>query len=463
MLVRVGDPRRPGLAEGTVVDGKYRIVRTLGEGGMGFVYVAEHVFLKKNLALKVLRPEAAREPGLAARFEQEARATSLLEHENIVRVTDFGRTRDEQLYLVMELLDGHSLVDELTEQRRIDPARALWIAGQILRGLEAAHARGIVHRDLKPENVFLALREGGEQVVKIVDFGLAKMVRPGGLRLTTTGTVMGTPLYMAPEQVKGLADLDGRVDVHAVGVMLYEMLSGRTPYEGDTFGQIAHAILTARPLALDDVAPHVSARLSAVVMKALAGDRAARWANARAMREALEALDEVPAASPWSPADARAALRARGEQPTAATNAASLMIEPDDSQPLALDPAVEASRLESIPLDRGAPPARASGARTGIVAAALVLALGGAGAWWLTHRGSGASDAAARVHVRVLDLPPGARVFVDGAPSPATFELDPGGAQHRVRIEARGHATRLLLVDAGAGDQTLDGHLEPAR
>jgi serine/threonine protein kinase len=276
------------LATGTLIDGKYRVVRTLGEGGVGVVYVAEHTFLQKQFALKLLRPEMAQYPEVAARFEQEARATSQIEHENIVRVTDFGRTPNGELYLVMELLPGRPLSDDLYQNPRVPRDRAIWIVSYVLRGLQAAHEVGIIHRDLKPENVLIVGRSDGSEQVKLVDFGIAKLKADHSTRLTQTGTVLGTPQYMAPEQARGVPDLDQRVDLHAVGVMLYEMLAGQPPYAGDNYNIVLYEILSGKPPPLTKVAPDVDPKLAAIVMKAFAPDRELRFQSAKELREALE-------------------------------------------------------------------------------------------------------------------------------------------------------------------------------
>ncbi|MSP62124.1 MAG: hypothetical protein EXR72_17675 [Myxococcales bacterium] len=278
------------LALETVIDGKYRIIRTLGEGGVGVVYVAEHKFLKKQFALKVLRAEMAAYPEVSARFEQEARTTSLLEHDNIVRVTDFGRTSDGELYLVMELLPGRPLSDDLYHTPKVPRDRAIWIICQVLQGLEAAHAVGIIHRDLKPENVLLVSRPDLTETVKLLDFGIAKLCTEStqNLRLTQTGTVLGTPQYMAPEQARGVSDLDHRVDLHAAGVMLYEMLAGQPPYSGDNYNIVLFEILNGKPPPLTRVAREVDPTLAAIVMKSFTHERDQRFQTARELREKLE-------------------------------------------------------------------------------------------------------------------------------------------------------------------------------
>ncbi len=280
------------LETGTLIDGKYRVVRTLGEGGVGVVYVAEHTFLQKQFALKLLRPEMAQYPEVAARFEQEARTTGRMEHDNIVRVTDFGKTPAGELYLVMELLAGRPLSDDMFHNPRVPADRALWITHNVLCGLEAAHGVGIIHRDLKPENVLLVKRPDGSEQVKLVDFGIAKLKHETSTRLTQTGTVLGTPQYMAPEQARGVADLDQRVDVHAAGVMLYEMLAGQPPYQGDNYNIVLYEILNGKPPPLTVVAPDVDPRLAAIVMKSFHPDREQRHQTATALREALTEYTE---------------------------------------------------------------------------------------------------------------------------------------------------------------------------
>ena len=277
-------PREPGR----LLDGKYRLIRPLGEGGVGLVYVAEHTFLKKHFALKLLRPEMVAYPEVSARFETEARAASQIEHDNVVRVSDFGRTPEGELYLVMELLNGRALSDEMAAMPKLAPQRALWITSEVLKGLEAAHAHGVVHRDLKPENVFIVARLDGSEGVKLLDFGIAKLDRQSSTRLTQTGAIIGTPQYMAPEQARGLP-IDLRVDLHAAGVMLYEMLSGYPPYQGDNYNTVLFEIMSGRPPHLHRYAPEIDESLASLAMRAFHPDRDQRFPSAKAMRERIDA------------------------------------------------------------------------------------------------------------------------------------------------------------------------------
>ena len=234
---------------GAEVDGRYRVIELIGEGGMGKVYLAEHVEIGKRVALKVLHPSYSRMPDLVERFRREARAASKIGHPNIVDVTDSGTTTDGSVYFVMEYLEGVELGSVIEREGAVDVARALRIAGQICRALAAAHAQGIVHRDLKPENIFLVTRDGAADVVKVLDFGIAKTTEAEAARerrLTSPGMAMGTPEYMAPEQAAG-RPADSRCDVYALGAIMYEMVTGVPPYSGDNFMEILTKKATVDP------------------------------------------------------------------------------------------------------------------------------------------------------------------------------------------------------------------------
>jgi len=219
---------------GEILGDRYRILERIGEGGMGTVYLCEHVALGKRMAIKVLRPEFSRDEELVRRFQQEARAASQIGQENIVDVIDFGRTPDGSMYFAMEALEGESLAKVMRREGKLPLERAFPILGQICKALGAAHARGIVHRDLKPENVILLRRDDGSDFVKVLDFGISKNGRgPETSRITRAGSIIGTPEYMAPEQAAATS-VDHRCDVYALGVLAYEMVTGALPFQGET-------------------------------------------------------------------------------------------------------------------------------------------------------------------------------------------------------------------------------------
>jgi len=274
-------------------------LRRIGEGGMGIVYEAEHIVIEKHVALKVLRDDFSARPDVVERFRQEAKSASRIGHENIVDISDFGETESGASYFVMEMLDGEDLADILSREGTISPARAVKILIQCCKALGAAHNKGIVHRDMKPENIFLIKRAELADFVKIVDFGIAKMsdietVGAPGRKLTKTGMIFGTPEYMSPEQAAG-KPLDHRVDIYALGVILYEVLTGRVPFVGDTFmGVLTQHMFEPIPL-LRDVNPHVKvpAELEAVILKALAKDPDHRYQTMDELGRSLAAAMDL--------------------------------------------------------------------------------------------------------------------------------------------------------------------------
>jgi eukaryotic-like serine/threonine-protein kinase len=248
-----------GLAlVGRVIADRYKILALLGEGGMGAVYVAEHLPVGRKVAVKRLHPELASDEKAIARLQREARAAGATGHEHVVEILDLGFADDGAPFLVMEYLRGRSLAQQLREEPRLEPIRACRLAGQVLCALEAVHARGIVHRDLKPDNIILTRRRGDPEFVKVVDFGISK-VRPdegeATMHLTRTGVMLGTPYYMSPEQARGMKALDHRLDLFALGVILYEALSGQLPFSGENYHQLLQSILTGRHEPLSTFAP----------------------------------------------------------------------------------------------------------------------------------------------------------------------------------------------------------------
>src|SRR5688500_16025855 len=236
-------PAAPSLV-GEVLDGRYRIFKKLGEGGMGEVYAAEHVHIEKSFALKLLKAEIVSNAEAVKRFQQEARSSSSIKHRNIIAVEDFGRLADGRIYMCMELLAGAPLNDMIQHPMPAD--RLLNILIQAGHGLAAAHAKGIVHRDMKPENIYVTHDASGD-VPKLLDFGIAKVAgNDGQNNLTRTGTIFGTPFYMAPEQALG-NPVDARTDIYAMGVIMYECFSGTLPFQGESFMGILTQHITTEP------------------------------------------------------------------------------------------------------------------------------------------------------------------------------------------------------------------------
>jgi len=282
----------------SVIGGKYEVLRQLGEGGMGAVYEARHMGTGRRVAVKVIGAQALAVGGEAlTRFEREARASGAIDSEHVVQVLDSGV--DEVTgnpYMVMELLAGEDVQQLLRRVGPLAPDAALRVVAQACIGLQKAHAAGIVHRDLKSANLFLQRRDHGGVLVKLLDFGIAKVradqfANAGDHALTRTGAMIGSPLYMSPEQAKGSKDIDHRSDIWSLGVVLYEALSGAAPNaELTTIGELIIAICAGTPRPIQEVAPWVSADVAAIVHKALSPEPAARYASAAEMQAACMAL-----------------------------------------------------------------------------------------------------------------------------------------------------------------------------
>ncbi|HTQ04697.1 MAG TPA: serine/threonine-protein kinase, partial [Polyangiaceae bacterium] len=265
---------------GDLIGGKYRLVRLIGDGGMGSVFEARHEGLGMSVALKFLHEDLAERPGLTDRFLREARVAATIQSPHVAHVTDVDVGQGGVPYLVMELLAGESLQHLLDREHKLAPAVAIDFALQIAAGLEAAHAVGVVHRDLKPDNVFVTPGTGGA-LLKLLDFGIAKLLAGQDQRgLTRAGVVMGTAEYMPPEQLYAANEVDGRADVYALGVMLFEMLSGRRPADGDDAQVIVNKVLAGEVLSLAALEPSLPPPLLELVRRATAANRDARVASA---------------------------------------------------------------------------------------------------------------------------------------------------------------------------------------
>jgi serine/threonine protein kinase len=361
------------LSPGQLLEGKYQIIREIARGAMGVVHEALHVALGRRVAIKTLLAGTEPDPELAARFEREARAASAIGHPHIIDVFDLGRTPEGLLFMAMELLDGRPLSTLLQKTPCLQISLAIDLASQMLGGLAAAHRNGIIHRDLKPENIFILNNEDRPNFVKIVDFGISKILarsahaqRTAG-QGTAVGTVMGTPLYMSPEQILGqVGRIDHRSDIYSAGVVLYEMLCGCTPFEGESQAKIFASILDGWfPLPHDlrrDIPPNVEA----AILRALDRDMEKRFDTATAMREAIlgRSVDVTP--SPELVSDLFASGPTTVRQPSALDRADPFAPLPDQApipllpraseRPLAEEPRTASASIEL------ARPARASSA-----------------------------------------------------------------------------------------------------
>jgi serine/threonine protein kinase len=392
--------REPGpLAVGQMLDEKYRIDELLEVGGMGAVYVGSHTRLQKRVAIKVLRSELTGAAEIVERFLREAVAASRIGHENIVEVTDIGKAQNGAPFIVMELLEGENLAARIKRGGPLHVPHACAIAIEILSAMDAAHRAGIVHRDLKPENVFLA-RKSRSETVKVLDFGISRMVQTeeGQNRLTLTGLVMGTPYYMSPEQACGESDITAAADIYAVGVMLYEMLTAKVPFEATNYNSLIYKVLSGQfppPRAL--VA--MPEPLEQIVVRAMSLKAEHRFGSALEMMESLEPF--IPPAAPsqpfqlvhWSPSPAGGfmAAGAAGSSggyavstgaPTARSAPreeayASTLADTSPSQSGALGALDRQAAAEVLPPAIETAPRRRGRA---IAAIAAVVVLGGAGA-----------------------------------------------------------------------------------
>jgi eukaryotic-like serine/threonine-protein kinase len=325
------DGKSPRLAviAGTVVAGKYRVERTLAEGGMGLVVLARHLHLEQSVALKFLRGDMSSEWDALARFAREVRAVAQLKSEHVAHVFDAGMTDDGVPYMVMEYLDGHSLARRLQTQGRLDVMSAVEYVIQACEGLAEAHSHGIVHRDIKPYNLFLVERSPGSHTIKIIDFGISKFAFSDAPNIVT-GVIVGSPCYMSPEQLRSTASVDHRTDVWSLGATLYELLAGQAAFDASqTLPELVAAILDGRGPALRQLRADVSQELAAIVTRCLAKDREARFQSAGELAMAL---------LPFAPARARVpAERAAMMKPAFVTAQFESDPPPATTPPTALD------------------------------------------------------------------------------------------------------------------------------
>ncbi|MCB9587979.1 MAG: serine/threonine protein kinase [Polyangiaceae bacterium] len=306
------------LSAGDIIDDKYRIVRLLGEGGMGAVYEAENTRIARRVAIKVLLGDAAERPDVVQRFEREAQAAGRIGSDHILEILDFGNLPNGDRFMVMEMLDGEELSARIKRQV-LTPEQTVPLFLQLLDGLEAAHNAGIVHRDLKPDNIFiLKEKAGNKDFVKIIDFGISKFnqLNDSEHSKTKTGMLMGTPYYLSPEQARGAARSDPRSDIYSCGVILYQCVTGVVPFDAETLNELLFAIVLSPPRNIDEVAPHLDAGFRAIIQRSMARELHERFQSAKEFRDALEAWGQgrgfVAAPMQTAPADMSGPVAAVG-------------------------------------------------------------------------------------------------------------------------------------------------------
>ncbi len=459
------------IGPGAVLGGKYRLVRLLGRGGVGEVYEALHDVIGLRVAVKLIRFEYAGNSELNARFLQEARAAASVGHPGIVQIHDVGTSSDGRTYLVMEYLDGEDMEKVLARQRQLSLGEAAAILVDVLDALGAAHAKGIVHRDMKPENVFLVPGRKGERTVKLLDFGIARLADEGEatIRLTRPGAVMGTPYYMSPEQARGEANVDASVDLYAVGVMLYEALTGRLPYTGSSYNEVLSKVLAEPFPSVRAVRPDVPEEAEQVVQRATARLPADRYPDAAAFAAALapfrphRVMITLMDQEDGEPAPTRTPS---GETPLPATARSSAPPPP----PRRHTPPPTTPRAPTSPaVDTGvaveAPRGLRRRVRVWLVAGGLVAVLVAVGLFLGLRPGGGAEEGRqpaagagvvpASVEIRVLHAPADATVKFDGREVGREFKVPSAFDEHVVEVSVPGGRTVVRAVRPTA-DLTLD-------
>lgn len=427
--IQLGDP-----LIGTILD-RYRFVRKIGEGGMGFVYEAFHTVIEKRVAIKLLRKDFSSRSDVVERFRQEAKSASRIGQEHIIDISDFGETPQGESYFVMEYLEGQDLANLLAHEGVLPPERAVAIVLQCCRALGAAHAKGIIHRDMKPENIFLIHRGDNPDFVKIVDFGIAKMddiETPGepGRKLTKTGMIFGTPEYMSPEQAAGKS-IDHRVDIYALGVILFELVSGRVPFFGDSFMGVLtqHMFEPVPEIASVHPGVQISRELEMVIMKALAKRPEERYQTMEQLADALlGALDgRMPEGTLMGYGRPLAAPKTEGR------GIAALRVDEPE-----------------VVLRRNTPAPSGSGSKLGLILglSLLVVAGAGIGAYFALAGKGSAADAGVAASIPQPPPPPPVVEAVDAGATVAVVDagIDAGPSMVALTVETRPEGAEVSVV-----------------
>jgi eukaryotic-like serine/threonine-protein kinase len=415
-----GSNSAAGVREGDILAGKYRVERVLGIGGMGVVVAAHHIQLDEKVALKFLLPEALYNPEAVARFAREARAAVKIKSEHVARVSDVGQLENGAPYMVMEYLEGGDLAAWLQERGALPIEQAVEFVLQACVAVADAHALGIIHRDLKPANLFCVRRSDGQLSIKVLDFGISKMAPLGGSgpsAMTHTSALMGSPLYMSPEQMRSAKDVNAQTDIWAIGTILFELLAGKPPFVAESLPELVLRITSDPPPSLRSFRPQVPAALEGVVLRCLEKDRQKRYPNVAELALAL---------LPFAPKRAKSSVeRISGIIQASGLSTSSLALPPSPS-PLAQGTVASAGTAPPVSQTKRGTTEVAS-RRGALVAVALAgaLVVAGAGAF-LVHRGLGAppvpsaSATIAELAVQPPPPPPPPSQMVTPPPSATT-------------------------------------------
>ncbi len=426
------------VREGEVLAGKYRIERLLGVGGMGVVVAARHLELDQLVAIKFVRDDALDNDEAVERFLREARSAARLRSEHVARVLDVGRLESGAPYMVMEFLEGHDLAQTLTRDGPMDVDLAASLMIQVCEAVAEAHAAGIVHRDLKPENLFMTRTIGGSPKMKVLDFGVSKSARltdDPRAKLTRTRTMLGSPLYMAPEQMRSSRDVDARGDVWALGVVLFELLTGRSPFEAETMPELCLKIISDPPLSLAELRPGLPPALVDIVERCLAKDRENRYTTAADLAQAL-AVFAPPRSTLLSARSANPAVASAPGGPMGAAEPAPVSGEPPKNASIPAAWGTEGRReSQRAPAKRG---------RTTFWVVLAALGIGATAAGLELRRSGQAPDPAVSVVRAVSPPPPPVTEIVAASPQA------PAAASDSLAVELPVAATAMPAASASA-------------
>jgi serine/threonine-protein kinase len=467
---------------GQTLENRYAVDRLLGKGGMGAVYQGRHTVIGRKVAIKFLHAELAGNDEVIKRFYREAQAAAAIGHRNIIEVLDVGVSPKNEPFIVMEYLEGESLGGMLSRTGPIDLAAACGVLEPALLALHAAHEKGIVHRDLKPDNIFLAHEPGAPPLIKLIDFGISKFTPgTGASQLTQTGTLLGTPAYMSPEQARGDKTMDHRTDIYAMGVILYQMLTGRLPFTGEHYNELLINVLTTAPRPPREMNPAFPAEAEPLVLRCLSKDPAERPTTALGMIEELKALQAFAgrteslthfAAGATERSFAGGDLGPASATPRSGRGASNLLadlqgtparwtgtVERKPRRGLVIGLAAAAVAAVGVALflalTPGPSPAGGRGENTPVDPVPAVVAEPAA-----PDPGPEAPAAPAPVRITVVGAPEGATILYDGTPVPANpFPVERKETMARIEVRAEGFEPFVTAVIPSA-DATVKVALE---